>query len=101
MAVKTVAVLHYPNLGAPPQGIWWWDGGPRLASFYTDKDLRAIGAERMGHVAGFADANDIEDFFDRLEDSYPRPSVWKVVMLGDMTAPEYLRFEKKQFKRIR
>lgn len=100
MADKTLAVVHYPNLLAPPQGIWWWDGSsPRLGHFYADKDFEPIGAERMGVVAGNADAVEIEDFFDSLASSFPRPDVWEVVTLGAMTGPEYLRHELRQFKK--
>lgn len=96
----TMAVLHYPNLHSAPKGVWWWeDGAPRLSEFYTDSALRPTGAARIGHVAEHADAVDIEEFFARLADSYPRPDVWEMVTLGEMTAPEYLRFEIRRLKK--
>lgn len=97
---KTAALLHYPNVSAPPQGIWWDDGGQsRLGRFYVDSDFEALGTESMGSAAAHADSVDIEDFFDKMENSSPRPDVWAQVSLGDMTGPEFLRHEIRRFKK--
>lgn len=95
---KTEALLHFPNHSAPPQGIWWEDDS-RLGRFYVDSDFEAIGSEQIGFVGHNADAVDIEDFFDKMENSSPRPDLWARVSLGEMTAPEYLRYAISRYKK--
>ena len=98
MAEQLTIALHYPNRAAPPQGVWWWDGlSPRLAKFYYDKDMEALGDSDMGTLAQMPDFFDVEEYFQVLSERYPVGTVWRTATVSGMTPVEYLTFVRKQY----
>lgn len=96
MSTPMDVVLHYPTLGSRPVGVWWWDGGPSLSRYYTDKNMDVVGQDRMSPVAQRADQIDIPEFFSRLENRSPRPDVWTTATVKNQSPIEYLKFMQKR-----
>jgi len=90
------AVLHYPTLGSEPEGVWWWDDRPSLASYYTDKTMQVVGEDRMNGASQRADQIDVPEFFFSLENRSPRPDVWTTATVKNQSPIEYLKLMQKR-----